>query len=324
MKNKTVVVKTPSRIHIGLIDMNGSIGRKDGSIGLALEYEGVFVTAKKVIDDVVEINGIDSKLYHNLKKKISNILPQNKGVLISVILNIKQHIGLGSGTQITLAILVAVNKLYNLKYPINKIIEISKRGGTSAIGSLAFKKGGFLIDCGHSNKLKQNFNPSSYCDLKPSKKLLRLKFPNWNIILAIPQGIGLFDVNEQNFFNKYCPIQLSDVQKISHIVLMQLIPSVIEKDIENFGIAISKLQKLGFKKRENDLFKKKNHYLFDVMKKSNIYGPGLSSFGPTMYGFCESKKQALEVQEFLVERFPIGSDIIITKANNNGAKIEYE
>ena len=33
---KTVVVRTPSRLHLSLIDLNGSRNRIDGSIGLAI------------------------------------------------------------------------------------------------------------------------------------------------------------------------------------------------------------------------------------------------------------------------------------------------
>jgi hypothetical protein len=32
-----IVIQTPARLHFGLLDLNGSLGRIDGGIGLALE-----------------------------------------------------------------------------------------------------------------------------------------------------------------------------------------------------------------------------------------------------------------------------------------------
>ena len=36
-------ISTPSRLHFTLIDMNGEIGRIDGSLGLATQYPGVLL-----------------------------------------------------------------------------------------------------------------------------------------------------------------------------------------------------------------------------------------------------------------------------------------
>ena len=35
-----VVIQTPSRLHIGLLDLNGEIGRIDGGLGLGLLFGG--------------------------------------------------------------------------------------------------------------------------------------------------------------------------------------------------------------------------------------------------------------------------------------------
>ena len=43
---KAVTVTTPSRIHIALIDLNGGLGRIDGSIGLSIAEPGFRITAE--------------------------------------------------------------------------------------------------------------------------------------------------------------------------------------------------------------------------------------------------------------------------------------
>lgn len=51
---RRIVIKTPSRLHFGLIDMNGEIGRIDGGIGLALESPHTSI-------EVVKADGIQVK-----------------------------------------------------------------------------------------------------------------------------------------------------------------------------------------------------------------------------------------------------------------------
>ena len=43
----SLVLRTPARLHFGLIDMNGEIGRIDGGVGLALDSPQTLIEAKK-------------------------------------------------------------------------------------------------------------------------------------------------------------------------------------------------------------------------------------------------------------------------------------
>ena len=44
---ESLVISTPARLHFGLIDMNGKIGRIDGGVGLALDSPHTLIEAKK-------------------------------------------------------------------------------------------------------------------------------------------------------------------------------------------------------------------------------------------------------------------------------------
>ncbi len=64
MKNDTIEIKAPSRLHITLIDLNGALGRVDGGVGLTLDSpalrirvqqdEGVFVSGSDAFADRIE------------------------------------------------------------------------------------------------------------------------------------------------------------------------------------------------------------------------------------------------------------------------------
>ncbi|MCE8423828.1 MAG: beta-ribofuranosylaminobenzene 5'-phosphate synthase, partial [Candidatus Methanoperedens sp.] len=133
-----LTITTPSRLHLALIDMNASIGRVDGSIGLTLDEPAIKIRARK--SDIVEITG-KSEHYECMRNSVKALLPDGEGIRISIEKDYPSHIGLGSGTQGSLAAGMAVNVLYDLGLPIHEVAVKVGRGGTSGIGVAAFKNG---------------------------------------------------------------------------------------------------------------------------------------------------------------------------------------
>ena len=44
---RRVAVQAPARLHLGFLDLNGSMGRRFGSVGLTLDQLGVSLTAER-------------------------------------------------------------------------------------------------------------------------------------------------------------------------------------------------------------------------------------------------------------------------------------
>lgn len=322
-------IKTPSRVHMTLIDMNGHFGRIDGSVGLALEDGGIRLRAQK--SDAVtvterfgpgasDVRVCDASFSDQIRGIVAPLLPDNEGVEFEFLSPVRQHIGLGSGTQIALSAAAAVNDLYALGKNVRELAQITRRGGTSGIGVLAFEKGGFIVDCGHKAADKDGFLPSSKSTAPPADLMLRTEFPDWDAVIAVPPACGISGDTEKTFFQTVCPVPIEDVREISHIVLMQMLPSVVEQNIEELGNAINRLQELGFKKYEMEIQPQAVKDTAALMRKSGLHGAGVSSFGPAVYGFSENRKQSEEIRSFLLEKMPAGSDVLITKANNTGAE----
>lgn len=121
-----------------------------------------------------------------------------------------------------------------------------------------------------------------------------------------------------DIFKKYCPVPLNEVEKICHLVLMKMMPAVVEKNLDDFGEVINKLQYLGFKKVELSLQSDIVKDLINELHK-DVYA-GLSSFGPTIYAFGD-KKLIVEKANDIFDKYGVYGEIIITKANNVGHKI---
>ena len=310
-----LTITTPSRLHLALIDMNASIGRVDGSIGITLEEPVIKICAGK--SDIVKITG-KSEHFERMINSAKALLPDGEGIRISIEKDYPSHIGLGSGTQAALASGMAINELYDLGLSIYEVAVKVGRGGTSGIGVAAFENGGFIIDGGHNFREKKAFLPSAASSLPPAPVLVRRDFPGWDILVAVPEQKGASKTKELNIFQKVCPVPLHEVEKLSHVILMQLLPAFAEEDIITFGKSINAIQELGFKKREVEL-QPVSKTLMQVLRDSGAHGAGMSSFGPTVYAIGEDAENLKNTAEdFLGGK----GQVFITKARNTGARIE--
>lgn len=314
-----IKITTPCRIHMTLIDMNGEIGRVDGGAGLTLSSPNIRIMAEEAED--ISIEGLQG-FTDRMKKAAKSLLPEGKGIRINVEEVYPAHVGFGSGTQSSLAAAAAVNELYGLGKSVRELALTVKRGGTSGIGVTAFEKGGFIVDGGHKFKDKGAFLPSAASKVPPGPVLFREDFPDWDIVIAIPNEKGMHDQEEVDTFKKFCPLPIEEVREISHIVLMQMMPAVIEGDIESFGTAINHVQTVGFNKRESMIWPDFVKNIASLMR-SRSYGAGVSSFGPVVYAFVDNKEEGrqlqTEVQKMLDES--VGGVTMMTRAKNTGAEI---
>ena len=230
-------ISTPSRLHFTLIDMNGEIGRIDGSLGLATQYPGVLLEFGPHGRTMVRGGSrAERELVLAEIAAAGEILDVEPGIEILIRQMIPPHQGLGSGTQTRLAVLSALSHRLGLNHSPREIGAMSTRGGTSGIGINAFRCGGILLDGGHSVRVqKESFAPSRFATRAGQPPLLlRSDFPTtWGIVLFIPsRQRGLSGQDELDFMLANTPIPLDEVQSTSHIILMRLLPALRELDLE--------------------------------------------------------------------------------------------
>lgn len=299
-------MRTPSRLHIALIDMHGGLGRVDGGIGLALE-EPKFEISFERADKVIGLKGETKQLAEDVCSKLGC-----KGVSVDVKESIPEHVGFGSKTQLSLSLASGICKVYDIYKPMRDLAALVGRGGTSGIGVAAFEGGGFILDGGHPSE--KGFAPSRFSDASPAPVLARYDFPWW-VVCAWPDGKGAHGEIEKNVFEKNCPISASEVGAVSRVILMKMLPALVEKDLGAFGEGINLLQNIGFKKIEIGI-KEEVEPLIDFLQK-NSAGGGMSSFGPVCFGLCESSSEAKSLENMI--RTELGLNTVVSKANNEGA-----
>lgn len=311
-----VQVKTPARLHLGLIDMNGDLGRMFGGLGVGIDHPTVIVEAQTAENFVV--TGQEAELATILAKRFFSAYPVQPKVHIDVVEAIPAHIGLGSGTQFSLAIATALTKLFGVKASIPELAVAMGRAKRTGVGASIFERGGFVVDGG------KNLNNAKFPPL-----IYRQPFPSeWRFIVAIPNtDKGLSNSEETSAFGKLSKAPAEDVGQICRLIMLKLLPALAEHDIENFGDALTKIQVITgnhFAQAQGGTYSSPvAAECIEFMKKVGAYGVGQSSWGPALYGVVkqEEAKQVLsKVKAYL--RKDVGGQAFIAKANNRGATIK--
>src|SRR3569832_588707 len=108
----TVIVEAPGRLHFGLLDLRGGMGRRFGGVGAPAPGVSVRVAVSPASDVVAE--GSESERAADFARRFLAYHRIRGGARIVVECLIPAHAGLGSGTQLGLSIANALAELYRV------------------------------------------------------------------------------------------------------------------------------------------------------------------------------------------------------------------
>ncbi len=261
---------------MGFIDLSGSLGRHFGSIGVALNEISTRLSVTGA--DQLTITGPAAPRAAKCVSLLCEALQVSDKLNITVETSIPEHVGLGSGTQMSLAIGAALNEFYGLGLSVREIAAVTDRGLRSGIGIGVFEQGGLVVDGGRGEKT-----------ITPPV-LAHMNVPDdWRFILVFDQrGQGLHGQQEIQAFKVLPPFPRQEAERLCYLVMMQGLPAVAENDIEKFGEVISQLQRsVGehFSSAQGGVFTSPEvaaamHWL----EQQGAVAIGQTSWGPT--GFC--------------------------------------
>ena len=316
-----VRITTPSRLHFSLLDLNGALGRIDGGFGLAIAEPNFQIVAERASDVHVS-----SSVYHERACAVITRLQETypfPGIKLTFESEIPMHCGFGSGTQLSLGIAQAVNVLYELGLDVQELAKAVGRGGTSGIGVAAFDTGGFIVDGGHRfPEQKTSFLPSSAVGgIPPPPILLRYSFPEVPLLIVIPDCSRIYGDREVELFRTLCPQPEWVAQKLSHILLMQILPALVEGDMHSVGKALNQIQMFGWKRVEIDAQGAELQLTLDFLRDSGAFGAGVSSWGAAICAISEDVNKLKQDTEAFLKTLPGGGTCFITRANNLGASV---
>jgi beta-RFAP synthase len=288
---------------------NETSTRHFGGVGLMVEEPGVVITAR--LSDTWLAEGPLAERALGFAKQFFLSLPTQDRFRLHIERCAPEHIGLGTGTQLGLAVAKAVALACGRQDM--DALELARRvgrGKRSALGIHGFAHGGFLVEGGK--------RPNS--GIAPL--LVRTDFPaDWKIVLIIPQGeAGCHGVVEdQAFLN----LRSDQTDVLCGLVLLGMLPALQEMELPAFGEALYE-----FNRRVGEMFRPiqggiyshpRSTAVVEFVRGKKISGVGQSSWGPAVFAIVEQDRAGW-LAGILREQFRFSSnEVLVTQAWNSGA-----
>jgi beta-RFAP synthase len=312
--HEAVVVEAHARLHFGVLDLRGALGRWFGGIGAAAPAPVVRLSARK--SDRLTADGADAERALAFARRFLQHHALDAGAHLAIEQALPAHAGLGSGTQLALAVGRALAELYAIPTdPVSLSLAVG-RARRSAIGTWLFSGGGLVVEGGRARD-------GDGCGPLIARIALP---PHWRCVVAIPDGRpGLSGQAEAQAFSALPQPPQQEVEHVAHLVLMALLPSAAEGDLPGFGRALTEIQQINgrwFAAVQGDTFAPGiSRTLIDLLLSGGAAGAGQSSWGPAVYGIVDGEPAAESLAVRLGEALGSGGVVYHGPFPAHGARI---
>ena len=289
----TVNVTTGARLHFGLLCGAPDSGWHYGGIGMMVDapsWKLHLSVRPAATDDVVKGSEPTVRRVTGLLAACRQSHPQLPAIHCEAASEIDYHAGLGAGTQLTLAIASGLRILQGQPRPanMNETAASFGRSRRSAIGTLGFDQGGFLIDYGK--------NPKS----APST---RFSFPEqWRMILFTPlRREEISGEREEAFFGRRRYLESDILEHVSQVVSQEIEPSLKQQQLSRFRTSLATYGRLAgayYAQEQGGVYSSPVIRDFAAwLKQIGLPEPVQSSWGPTVCIPTESEAEAEALTE---------------------------
>lgn len=318
-------IRTHARLHLGFLDPDAALGRRFGSVGLAIDGLGVDLTVRR--SDRDQLSGSPAIPAEDLARidgwlaRLRQASGRDEPLSIRLDAVLPSHQGFGSGTQLALALGRAFADCLGIAWRTRELASALGRGGRSGIGIAAFDAGGLLVDGGHRvapptrpppsrTTPSRTVAPGQPPPLTIPPLLARQPFPPaWRVIVLLEAGRhGLHGAAERRAIEASPPFPPALAAAACHHVLMQILPGAADQDFPAFAAGINRLQQLAgehFAQAQGGLFTSPAvaRVIDALAARVDAAGAafGQSSWGPTAFAIVPSAAEASRLVTHLVE-----------------------
>jgi beta-ribofuranosylaminobenzene 5'-phosphate synthase len=311
-----VKIAAAARLHLGFLDLNGSLGRKFGGLGLSISGPATRLTLTHAKAN--EVQGIEAARAQPLLEAAQKAFALSAKHRLIIEEAIPAHAGLGSGTQLALAIAAALRRLENLPLDPAGDAALLHRGARSGLGAGLFQSGGFVVDGGRGERT-----------VTPPV-VARLPFPpEWRILLLSDQtATGLHGAGEREAFAALPVFSDAQAGELCRLALMQALPALAECNLASFGAAITRIQNVigdyfapaqGGRRFTSPRVER----IVERLLAEGAAGGGQTSWGPTGFVFAADQREAQRLAgRAKAECETQGVGVSIVSGLDEGARID--
>lgn len=234
----TVGVRAAGRLHLGFLDPSGTLGRRFGSLGLVIDGFQTEVQITPAGRDELHADSATGVAELDRADASLKSLRERSGCHAPLALRLRsvlpRHAGLGSGTQLALAIGRAFARWHGLDLPTTRLAAWLGRGQRSGIGIAGFDCGGLLVDGG----------PGGESQAAPV--LARVALPEtWRIVVVLDEREqGLSGAREVQAIAALPVFAQAQAAELCHQVLMRVLPGAACGEFAAFAAGVNRVQEL--------------------------------------------------------------------------------
>ena len=307
---REVRIATGSRLHFGLLDTVEPFG----GVGAMIESPGTEVIVRSASS--FDYFGPQASRVVAIAKRVIRFSGLDKDLppcQIEVARVAPAHQGLGSGTQLSLAVAEGICRCLGISVDsISLATQLASRGKRSAIGIHGYFQGGLIYESlsplGQLNEIQQRSElPGDWCVA---------------ILRPVTHDESVHGVAEAQKFARLAPADPAQKCELQRIAWQDLMPSAGAGDFEAFCSAIRSYNRSSgmlFASIQGGPYNGVNvQAIIQWLTEQGVIGVGQSSWGPSVFAWFESREKAKP----LLRRLP--SDIeLIALANviNVGRKL---
>jgi beta-ribofuranosylaminobenzene 5'-phosphate synthase len=317
--NHHVEVRTPCRLHFGLTSLGHDPTRPQfGGVGVMVDAPGVCLrispshkfTASGPLKDRVE--QFASSIFQHWH------MPASPEVEIEVISAPREHVGLGVGTQLGLAVAAGLGEALGLPWrDPQRLAQLTRRGRRSAVGTYGFLQGGLIVDGGHERG--ESLGHLVHRGDLPA---------DWRFVLLLPKlSTGCAGSAEERAFAELPAVPPAVTAELEHIATAELIPAAQDADFNRFSDGLYRYGCLAgkcFAAVQGGTFcSPQTAELIARLREQDIAGVGQSSWGPTVFALMADQDSAEQlIRDFFSQPSASDYDVLIATPTNEGAIVE--
>ena len=340
---RAVEVKTPARLHLGMLSFGVPGIRAYGGVGVMIDRPGVHLRMRRgwpTTGDRFHATGPLADRAVEFARSCVEAwrLGDDAACTIDVVQVPGSHAGLGSGTQLGLAVAACMRQLFRptaiqagpdgaIKFDTSAAVELARavgRGRRSCVGVYGFSGGGLIVEGGRLVPTDRASVDAASRAFSPL--LARVQLPAaWRcVVFGMRDTVGLHGDAEKQAFASLPPVPREISAELSRIALMELWPAAAEGQFAEFSDALLRYGLLAGKPFEQASsclpYARTMADLIETLQALGTRGCAQSSWGPTVMACCESSSSA----DSLVERFAATelakhSNTLIARFDDQGA-----
>jgi beta-RFAP synthase len=308
-----VSVTTAARLHFGFLDPSGRGAQPFGSFGLSIDRPVTRLTLRRA--NSLKISGEEAERAAHYLAQLAESYGLTTGYALNVDEAIPPHSGLGSGTQLALAVGTALATLEGLGARPQDLASRLGRGARSGIGIAAFASGGVMLDSG------------PLAGALP-ELVARRPFPEeWRVLLSFdPYISGIHGSAEIAAFEEATDFPQSEAEEFRTRVLQRALPALEGHDFDGFTEEVGHLQaRMGAyfaSLQGGPIVSSGVAKVLDWAATQGLKGIGQSSWGPTGFVFVRSESEGASLLEKAQAiGYFAGLRFQLARGRNEGAEI---